>query len=114
MRSMTAAFSADPERKYRAAVSMEACPSRAWTWAGSAPPWQLVESNIPTMLNTSAGAGHLEATSQVYDYGCGSARCIAGPCQERPPVGDCDRGGRVRGASARRRAAWLTGELAAA
>src|SRR5260370_42167929 len=42
MRSMTAAFSAEPERKYRASVSMEACPSRAWTWAGSAPPWQLV------------------------------------------------------------------------
>jgi hypothetical protein len=35
MRSMTAAFSADPERKYRAAVSMDACPSMAWTWAGS-------------------------------------------------------------------------------
>ena len=40
MRSMTAAFSADPERKYRAAVSMDACPSMAWTWAGSAPPWR--------------------------------------------------------------------------
>ena len=37
---VTAAFSADPERKYRAGVSTEACPSRAWTWAGSAPPWR--------------------------------------------------------------------------
>ena len=40
VRSMTAAFSADPERKYRAAVSREACPRRAWTWAESAPPWR--------------------------------------------------------------------------
>src|ERR1039457_583717 len=40
MRSMTAAFSAGPARKYRAAVSMEACPSRAWICAGSAPPWR--------------------------------------------------------------------------
>ena len=36
-RSMTAAFSADPALKYLAAVSIEACPSNAWTWAGSAP-----------------------------------------------------------------------------
>ena len=35
--STTSAFSADPARKYRAAVSMEACSSKAWTWAGSAP-----------------------------------------------------------------------------
>jgi len=40
MRSMTAACSALPARKYRAAVSIEAWPRSAWTWAGSAPPWQ--------------------------------------------------------------------------
>jgi hypothetical protein len=40
MRSTTAAVSAGPARKYRALVSREAWPRRAWTWAGSAPPWR--------------------------------------------------------------------------
>ena len=63
MRSMTAAFSADPARKYRAAVSMEACPSRAWTWAGSAPPWQLEAR--PEGVAAAVG-------SQAWDVGVGA------------------------------------------
>ena len=43
---MTAAFSAEPARKSRAAVSMEAWPSRAWIWAGSAPPWRSRVANV--------------------------------------------------------------------
>jgi hypothetical protein len=31
---MTAAFSAEPDLKYLAEVSVEACPGNAWTWAG--------------------------------------------------------------------------------
>ena len=52
---MTAAFSADPERKYRAAVSMEAWPSRAWTWAGSAPPWR---RRVPKVWRQRWGRRH--------------------------------------------------------
>src|SRR5690348_11601587 len=67
------------------------------------------------MLNTSAGAGRLEATPQVGDYGYGSAqRCP----RSRPGV---SAGRRLRcvaatpaAAAAPRRAAWLTGELGAA
>jgi len=54
MRSMTAAFSADPERKYRAAGSMEAWPSRAWTWAGSAMPWR---RRVPKVWRQRWGRG---------------------------------------------------------
>ena len=39
---------------------------------------------------------------------------VACPGQERPPAGDCDACRHVRGMAARRRAAWPTGELAAA
>jgi hypothetical protein len=35
--------------------------------------FQLVGSGLRTMLNTSAGAGRLEATPKVGGYGCGSA-----------------------------------------
>src|SRR6266545_6698573 len=38
-RSTTAVRSLAPARKYRPAVSTEACPSRACTCATSAPPW---------------------------------------------------------------------------
>ncbi len=41
---------------YRAAVSMDACPSRAWTWAGSAPPWR---SRVAKVCRQGPGAGVL-------------------------------------------------------
>jgi len=79
------------------------------------PRLKLVESNIPTVLNTSAGAGHLEATPQVGDYGCGYPQT----CRRSRPGASADRRLRCVAATsaarpARRRAAWLTGELAAA
>ena len=49
---MTSAFSAEPDRKYLAAVSIEACPSNAWTWAGSAPPWR---SRVPKVCRQRWG-----------------------------------------------------------
>ena len=51
---------------------------------------ELVESNIPNMLNTSARAGRLDAPPRVGDYGTGSVARIASPGQERAPSGDCD------------------------
>jgi hypothetical protein len=59
---MTAAFSADPARKYRAAVSMEAWPRRAWAWAGSAPLWQLAHAE-----DVAAAVG-----AQAWDAGVGA------------------------------------------
>jgi hypothetical protein len=50
---------------------------------------KLVGSGLRTMLNTSAGAGHLEATPKVGGYGYGSAQ----PCRRSRPgasAGDCD------------------------
>ena len=52
---------------------------------------KLVGSGLRTMLNTSAGAGRLEATPKVGGYGSGSAQ----PCRRSRPgsvslVGGCD------------------------
>ncbi|MGH3288928.1 MAG: hypothetical protein ACRDPD_30345, partial [Streptosporangiaceae bacterium] len=40
---------------------------------------KLVESNVPTTLNTSAGAGRLEVTLRVGDYRYRLPSCAAGP-----------------------------------
>ena len=81
----------------------------------SVPLSKLVMSDIPTMLNTSAGAGRLEATPKVGDYVYGSAQ----PCRGSRPGASAGRRLRCAAATsaARRpvgRAAWPTGELAAA
>ena len=78
------------------------------------PRLKLVESNVPATLNTSAGAGRLEAAPGLVITGMDLRGRVACPGQERPPAGDCDACRHVRGMAARRRAAWPTGELAAA
>jgi len=40
MRSTAVTISISAGALWRAVVSRESCPSRAWMWAGSAPPWQ--------------------------------------------------------------------------
>jgi len=74
---------------------------------------KLVESNVPTTLSTSAGVGRLEATPRVDNYGYESARPCSSPGQERLSAATAMRAGHVRVTVARRRAAWVTGELAA-
>jgi hypothetical protein len=60
-RSMTAAFSAEPDLKYLAEVSIEACPSMACTWgvsknrpAGDSHPGQVTVFSASN-VNTSGG-----------------------------------------------------------
>src|SRR5439155_7483590 len=93
------------------ACEAASCTSRSGTPASK----QLVGSGLRTMLNTSAGAERLEATPEVGGCRYGSAQ----PCRRSRPGASAGR--RLRrvaapsaGAPARRRAAWLTGELAAA
>src|SRR5580700_4994471 len=54
------------------------------------PARKLVESNVPTTPNTSAGAGHPEATSGLVITGIDLPGRGAGPGQEPPPAGRCD------------------------
>jgi hypothetical protein len=68
-------------------------------------------SNHAEYLSRSGAPG---GYSRVGDYGYGSPRPGAGSGQEPPPATGCTRVGHVRGMAARRRAAWPTGELAAA
>src|SRR5712691_9772717 len=82
MRSMTAAFSADPARKYRAAVSMEACPSIAWTWAESAPALARGEG-VPAAVGAQArdaGVG-TSGEDDLGDAGDGERSALPGPCR---------------------------------
>jgi hypothetical protein len=57
--------------------------------------------------------GCLEATPRVDNYGYESARPCSSPGQERLSAATAMRAGHVRVTVARRRAAWVTGELAA-
>lgn len=81
MCSMTAAFSADPARKYLAAVSMDACPSMAWTWAGSAPPWQARGEGVPAAVGAQAGDADVGASGEdnLSDAGDGERAPLPGP-----------------------------------
>ncbi len=92
-----------------------ACEAASCTSRSGTPASKLVESNVPTTPNTSAGAGRLEATPGLVITGMD----LRGPWSRgqvrslhRPAA--VTRAGHVRGMAARRRAAWLTGELAAA
>jgi hypothetical protein len=89
-------------------------PSALLMTLSGTPSRKLVESNVPTTMNTSAGAGRLEATLALVITGMDLPGHGAGPGQEPPPATGCTRVGDVRGIAARRGAAWLTGELAAA
>ena len=85
-----------------------------WAICGGRPLMKLVESNVPTTLNTSAEAGRLDATPWVGDHRYGLPGRAAGPGQVRPAADGCDASGprpRHGGASA---CVWLTGELAVA
>jgi hypothetical protein len=75
--------------RYPSVVEIFACPSRSFTTWRSAPPAKLVESNVPTTLNTPAGAGTLGLSPGLAITGTGLPARGAGPGQERPPVGDC-------------------------
>src|SRR5712691_1926771 len=68
----------------------ETWPRYLRTCASVAPACKLVESNVPTTLNTSAGAGRLEATPGLVITGMDFHGCGTGPGQEPPPVGGCD------------------------
>jgi hypothetical protein len=48
---------ASNSRPYRRLISAETCPSSAISACSEQPALKLVESNIPTLSNTSAGAG---------------------------------------------------------
>jgi hypothetical protein len=95
-------------------VRGSACDAASCTSRNGTPASKLVESNVPTTLNTSAGAGRLEATPGLVITGMDLPGHGAGPGQEPPPATGCTRVGHVRGMAARRRAAWPTRELAAA
>jgi hypothetical protein len=79
---MTAAFSAGPDLKYRAEVSIEACPSRACTWAGSAPPCRRrVAKKVPAAvgpqaLDAGVGAGGEHDLGDARD---GEGAALTGP-----------------------------------
>ena len=75
---------------------------------------KLVESNVLTTPNTSAGAGRLEATPGLVITGMDLPGRGAGPVRSLHRPAAATRAGHVRGMAARRRAAWLTGELTAA
>jgi hypothetical protein len=86
MRSMTAAFSADPDLKYRAAVSMDACPSKAWTWAGSAPPLEPRGEGVPAAAGAQARDAGVVAGGE-HDLGdAGDGERAALPCPYRARV----------------------------
>jgi hypothetical protein len=44
-------------RSYRIVVRGSACEAASWTSRSGTPPSKLVESNVPTALNTQPGAG---------------------------------------------------------
>jgi hypothetical protein len=113
-RVVISATASAPGRTYRIAVRGLRCRVLAMISCSGMPCSQLVGSGLRTMLNTSAGAGSPECHSRAGDYGMGLPGCAAGPGQEAPPVGGCNACRPRPRCAARRRVAWLTGELAAA
>ena len=59
-------------------------------WGVAREGFKLVESNIRTMLNTSAGARAWRLLPRLVITGTDLPSRVAGPGRERPPVGDCD------------------------
>ena len=83
MRSMTAAFSADPVimAKYRAAASMDARPSMAWTWAGPAH-LEARGEGVPAAVGSQAldaGVG-ADGEHDLGDAGDRKGAALPGPC----------------------------------
>jgi hypothetical protein len=89
-RAVISATASAPGRTYRIAVHGLRCRVLAMISCRGMPWAQLVESNVPTTLNTSTGAGRLEATPGLVITGMDLPGRGAGPGQEPPPADGCD------------------------